>query len=95
MSVRNAVLRRFSRLRGEATTRRPDFKGERRQVSFRIAEDIAFGLEVVRQATGERKTAFLERILKKAVEDKIKELKQQNEPSAWETILRCARAAWR
>lgn len=95
MSVRNAVLRRFSRLRGEAITRRPDYKGARRQVSFRIAEDIAFDLEVVRQATGEKKTAFLERILKRAVEDKIRELKQQNEPSAWETIIKCARAAWR
>ncbi len=95
MSIRNAVLRRFSRLRGGAPTRRHDFKGERRQVSIRIADETAFGLEVLRQATGITKTDLLERLLKKEVDERIRELKAQHGPSAWEAIVKCARASRR
>ncbi len=95
MSIRNAVLRRFSRLRGEGTTRRQDFKGERRQVTCRIADETAFGLEVLRLATGEAKTDLIERLVKKEVEGRIKELKAQHGPSAWEAIVKCARASRR
>jgi hypothetical protein len=83
----------ISRRRAPEPLRRADFKGERRRMSLRLKKRTVFDLEVIKVATGEDKTAFIERHLDIAIQTKIKELKGQHAEEAWEFIL--ARAAAR
>jgi hypothetical protein len=95
MFNRDAVLRKFRNPFDQASTRRRDFKGDRRRVNLRLPEDICDHLDVIRIASGLAKNAFCENALREATMNRIKELKAQHDPKAWETILACAKVARR
>ena len=93
---RGAVLQKFRTLRSEpVSTRRPDFKGDRRRVNLRLPDDICDALDIIRIASGETKNTFCETALREAATKRIGELKGQHDRAAWETIVACAKAARR
>ncbi len=72
--------------------RRADFKGERRQFSIRLPRKTIIDLEIIKIATGEDKSAFVERHLEAAIGYKLKELKTKHGTEAWEFIIASATA---
>lgn len=92
LTKRSAILQRFSRAKDAGDgLRRPDFKGRRRKVSLRLADELLLDLQVIKLASGEDKTAFCERVLRPAVDQRIKELQEKHDAQGWSAIVGCAR----
>lgn len=95
-SKKSAILKRFSRAGGVGEgMRRPDFKGLRRKLSVRLPDALLLNLQIIKVATGEDKGVFCERILTNAADQRIKELKDKHDGTAWSAIVGCAEASRR
>ena len=74
-----------------ATTRRRDYKGERRRLNLRLPASLTDGLAVLCLASGVDKNAFCEEVLGAAVEKQLEKVRKRYKPEEWEGILRCVR----
>jgi hypothetical protein len=73
------------------TTRRRDYKGERRRLNLRLPAALTEALAVLCLASGVDKNAFCEEILGEAVEKQLEKVRKRYKPEEWEGILRCVR----
>jgi hypothetical protein len=73
------------------TTRRRDYKGERRRLNLRLPASLTDGLAVLCLASGIDKNAFCEEALSSAVEKQLEKVRKRYKPEEWEGILRCVR----
>lgn len=87
---REALRERFGVLRRVRTTRRVDFKGYRARLNLRVPAAMSVKLQIIKLVTGEAKNEFCERVLKEAVESRIRELKAGYGSEAWAAIETCA-----
>lgn len=77
---------------GSQRRRRKDYKGIRQPLNLRVGGELMEALRIIRTAGGEEQNAFCERVLMKAAEERMGELKREFDDGAWAIILRCARA---
>ena len=90
----NAVIQKFAGLRTpDGATRRVDYKGMRARLNLRVAAGMSADLQIIKLVTGEAKNEFCDRILKEAINAKLKELRAHHDDAAWQTIETCAAAA--
>jgi len=73
------------------TTRRRDYKGERRRLNLRLPASLTDDLAVLCLASGVDKNAFCEEVLGAAVEKQLEKVRKRYKPEEWEGILRCVR----
>jgi hypothetical protein len=93
LSRKSALFERFSRRKDVGGgTRRQDSKGLRKKLSLRLADELLLKLQVIKIASGEDKSAFCERVLNAAVEQRMNELRSNHDANAWSTIVSCAKA---
>ncbi len=93
LTKKSAIFERFSRRKDAGDgTRRPDFKGLRRKLSLRLPDELLLKLQVIKIASGEDKSAFCERVLNTAADQRMKELQGKHDANAWSTIAACAKA---
>lgn len=76
---------------GSSRSRRKDYKGLRQPLNLRVSGDLMEALRIIRTAGGEEQNAFCERVLLKAAEERIGELKGEFDDAGWAVIIRCAR----
>ena len=79
------------RLLPSPTTRRRDYKGERRRLNLRLPASLTDDLAVLCLASGVDKNAFCEEVLGAAVEKQLEKVRKRYKPEEWEGILRCVR----
>lgn len=92
LTKKSAIFERFSRRKdADDGVRRPDFKGLRRKLSLRLPDELLLKLQAIKIASGEDKSAFCERVLNIAIEERMKELQGKHDANAWKTIVGCAK----
>jgi hypothetical protein len=73
------------------SSRRRDYKGERRRLNLRLPETLTDDLAVLCMASGVDKNAFCEEVLGTAIKKQLEKVRQRYKPEEWEGILRCVR----
>lgn len=92
---RDALLTKFSKLRTSFSTRRADYKGERRRLNLRLSLDVMKRLQLIKMVSGEAKNTFCEKVIEEAIDKRVKELQAQHDAATWEALVRCAEAGGR
>lgn len=92
---RDALLSRFAKLRTDISTRRADYKGERRRLNLRLSLTVMKRLQLIKVVSGVAKNAFCEKVIEEAVDKRVKELQAEYDTATWEALVRCAEAGER
>ena len=75
----------------QGSTRRRDFKGERRRLNLRLPAALIDDIAVLCLASGVDKNTLCEEVLSAAVEKQLEKVRKRYSPEEWEGILRCVR----
>ena len=75
----------------QGSTRRRDFKGERRRLNLRLPAALTDDMAVLCLASGVDKNTLCEEVLSAAVEKQLEKVRKRYSPEEWEGILRCVR----
>jgi len=92
---RDALLSKFARLRTNISTRRADYKGERRRLNLRLSLEVMKRLQLIKVVSGVAKNSFCEKVIEEAIDKRVKELQAEYDTATWEALVRCAEAGER
>lgn len=87
---RRQLLARFAKRAGDAAASPVVARGTRRKCTFRLEEETAVLLRVVKLATGMDMNGLCDRILHEAVTAMAADLRTKSTPEAWDVMVRCA-----